>query len=70
MQGTFAVKFIQLYSELSMYNRLCPVVLVLILKLRNTLSMSAACNILGVTAGLHGVIEAVINDAINTVTTH
>lgn len=25
---------------------------------------------LGVTAGLHGVIEAVINDAINTVTTH
>lgn len=45
-------------------------VLVLILKLWNTSSMSAACNILGVTAGLHGVIEAVINDAINTVATH
>lgn len=70
MQGTFSVKFIQLYSELLMYHRQCRVVLMLILKQWNTLSISALCNILGVIAILHGIIETPFNNGINTVATH
>lgn len=53
-----------------MYHRQCPVVLVLILKQWNTLSISALCNILGVIAILHGIIETPFNNGINTVATH
>lgn len=45
-------------------------VLVLILKQWNTLSIRALCNILGVIAILHGIIEAAFNDGINTVASH
>lgn len=70
MLGTFSVQFIQLYSELLMYHRQCPVVLVLILKQWNTLPISALCNILGVIAIVHGIIEAAFNNRINTVAGH
>lgn len=70
MLGTFSVQFIQLYSELLMYHRQCPVVLVLILKQWNTFSISALCNIFWVIAILHGIIEAAFNNGINTVAGH
>lgn len=65
MQGTFSVQFIQLYSELSM-----PSGFGADSKTMNTLSISALCNILGVLAILHGIIEAAFNNGINTVATH